>query len=178
MKIIDKFKEKELVVSLEIFPPNNRYPMESIFDVVEELSQIDTDYISVTYEDFGITAACYPKGHLETKIKDLDIDDMKFKEEAGADYFISQLFSDNNLFYYFLNKVEKKGIRSPIQAGIMPVINLTQVKRTVELSGAHLPEKFIKILEKYKHDELALRDAGIAYAVEQIVDLELIEHLL
>ena len=121
--------------------------------------------------DFGIGAACYPEGHIESKIKELDIDVLKYKEEAGADYFISQLFFDNNLFYDFLNKVEKKGIKAPIQAGIMPVINKRQIERIVSMCGATLPQKFIRILNKYQYNPIALRDAGIAYATEQIVDL-------
>lgn len=120
---------------------------------------------------FGIAAACYPEGHMETKIKDFDIDVLKYKEEAGADYFMTQLFYDNNYFYEFLNKVQQKGVKLPIQAGVMPVINKKQIERTVSLSGARLPEKFIKIMNKYEHDKIALRDAGVAYATEQIVDL-------
>lgn len=120
---------------------------------------------------FGVAAACYPEGHIETKEKDKDIEVLKLKEEAGADYLITQLFYDNNLFYDFLNKVEQVGIKLPIQAGIMPVINKRQIKRTVSLCGATLPDKFIKIIDKYEHNPIALRDAGIAYATEQIVDL-------
>ena len=123
--------------------------------------------------DFTVAAACYPEGHIESrdKNKNNDIQILKLKEEAGADYFISQLFFDNNYFYDFLEKVEIKGIKSPIQAGIMPVVNKNQIERIVSLCGATLPTKFIKIINKYEHDIEALRDAGIAYALEQIVDL-------
>lgn len=121
--------------------------------------------------DFGISAACYPEGHLESKNLDKDIDVIKMKMEAGANQFISQLFFDNNYFYNFLNKAEKRGINLPIQAGIMPVINKKQIERVVSLCGATLPPKFIKIMNKYEHDKEALRDAGIAYALDQIVDL-------
>lgn len=121
--------------------------------------------------DFGIAAGCYPEGHPETRVKDKDIEILKYKEEAGADLFITQLFYDNNYFYEFLNKVEQKGIKVPIEAGVMPVINKKQIERTIQLSGAKLPQKFIKIINKYEHDKIALRDAGIAYATEQIVDL-------
>lgn len=121
--------------------------------------------------DFGIAAACYPEGHIESKCLDHDIDVLKLKEEAGADYFISQLFFDNEHFYNFLNKVEQKGINLPIQAGIMPVTNKKQIERIVSLCGASLPNKFVKIMDRYEHDRQALRDAGIAYALEQIVDL-------
>jgi methylenetetrahydrofolate reductase (NADPH) len=81
------------------------------------------------------------------------------------------MFFDNSLFYKFRNKAEKKGINVPIEAGIMPVINKKQVGRIIELSDAYFPKKFQKILDKYEDNPEALRDAGIAYAVEQIVDL-------
>lgn len=121
--------------------------------------------------DYNIAAACYPEGHTESKSIELEIDNMKRKEEAGASYFISQLFFDNNLYYEFLDKVNKGNIKAPIEAGIMPVTNKKQIERMVALSGAKLPDKFKRIMEKYEHDPEALRDAGIAYAVEQIVDL-------
>ena len=96
---------------------------------------------------------------------------MKRKEEVGASYFISQLFFDNNAYYKFLEEVYKKNIKAPIEAGIMPVTNKKQIERMVSLSGATLPNKFRKIMDKYEYNKEALRDAGIAYAVEQIVDL-------
>ena len=120
----------------------------------------------------GIAAACYPEGHLESgKNVEKDLNILKLKEEAGADHFISQLFFDNSIFYDFLEKVEQKGIKAPIQAGIMPVINKKQIERVVSLCGATLPKKFLRIINKYEHDKQALRDAGIAFALEQIVDL-------
>lgn len=121
--------------------------------------------------DLGIAAACYPEGHMESKDKNIDIEVLKLKEEAGADYFISQLFLDNNYFYEFLNKAEQKGVKAPIQAGIMPIVNKNQISTIASLCGSKVPEKFLKIINKYEHDKDALRDAGIAYALEQIVDL-------
>ncbi len=121
--------------------------------------------------NFGVAAACYPEGHLETKDLDQDIEYLKQKVDKGVDFLISQMFFDNQLFYSFKEKVRAKGINVPIEAGIMPVINKRQVGRIIELSDAYLPEKFTKILDKYGDHEEALRDAGIAYAVEQIVDL-------
>ena len=96
---------------------------------------------------------------------------MKRKQDVGASYFISQLFFDNEKFYEFKEEATRAGITIPIEAGIMPVTNKKQIERMVSLSGASLPKKFIKIMEKYEYDKEALRDAGIAYAVEQIVDL-------
>lgn len=121
--------------------------------------------------DFGISAASYPEGHMESKDKSIDIEILKLKEEAGADHFVSQVFFDNKYFYELLNKAEQKGVKSPIQAGVMPVVNKKQIERIISLSGCSIPEKFIKIINKYEHDKEALRDAGIAFALDQIVDL-------
>lgn len=120
---------------------------------------------------FGISAACYPEGHLECRDIAEGIEILKIKKEAGAEHFISQLFFDNNYYYNFVNKAVQKNLNVPIQAGIMPVINKKQIERVVSLCGATIPAKFLKIMNKYEHDELALKDAGIAYALDQIVDL-------
>lgn len=121
--------------------------------------------------DFNILGACYPEGHVRGRDLKEDMMHLKLKEEMGATHFISQLFFDNNYFYDMLEEKDKLGIKSPIQAGIMPVVNKNQIERILSLCGAHIPEKFIKIMNKYEHDKDALREAGIAYAVEQIVDL-------
>ncbi|WP_252250990.1 methylenetetrahydrofolate reductase [NAD(P)H] [Clostridium sp. ZBS13] len=120
---------------------------------------------------FNIAAACYPEGHIEHKGLYREIESMKRKEEAGASYFISQLFFDNNLYYNFQDEVRAANINLPIEAGIMPVTNKKQIERILSLSGASLPDKFKRIMERYEYNPEALRDAGIAYAVEQIVDL-------
>ena len=121
--------------------------------------------------DFNILGACYPEGHVKGRDIKEDMLHLKIKEEMGATQFISQLFFDNNYFYNMLDQKEKLGIKSPIQAGIMPVVNKKQIERVASLCGAYIPEKFIKIMNKYEYDKDALREAGIAYAVEQIVDL-------
>ncbi|ACD52239.1 5,10-methylenetetrahydrofolate reductase [Clostridium botulinum] len=121
--------------------------------------------------NFNIAAACYPEGHIEHKGLYREIESMKRKEEAGVSYFISQLFFDNNLYYNFQDEVRAANINLPIEAGIMPVTNKRQIERILSLSGASLPDKFKRIMERYEHNPEALRDAGIAYAVEQIVDL-------
>lgn len=256
MKIKNIFKEKEVVFSLEVFPPRPDVPIENIYQTLEELKDINPDYISVTYgagggvrknrtcelssiikekyeveslahltcinsdkktlneilarleeknidnilalrgdkptegealgeykyayqlvdhikkyNNFGVAAACYPEGHLETESLDQDIEYLKEKVDYGVDYLITQMFFDNSLFYKFREKARKKGIDVPIETGVMPVINKKQIGRIIELSGAYFPEKFKKIFEKYEDNPEALRDAGIAYAVEQIVDL-------
>ena len=121
--------------------------------------------------DFNILGACYPEGHVKGRDFNEDMLHLKLKEEMGATQFISQLFLDNNYFYNMLEQKEKLGIKSPIQAGLMPVVNKNQIERIASLCGAHIPEKFIKMMNKYEHDKDALREAGIAYAVEQIIDL-------
>lgn len=120
---------------------------------------------------FHLSAACYPEGHLESDSLISDILNLKKKVDAGAKHLISQLFFDNNYFYSFLEKARIAGIRVPIEAGIMPVVNKAQIERMVTLCGASLPPKFAKMLSRFEHSPEALRDAGIAYAVDQIVDL-------
>ena len=121
--------------------------------------------------NFDIAGACYPECHPDASSLDVDILNLKRKVEAGADHLISQLFFDNSSFYEFLWKARAAGINVPIEAGIMPVVNKNQIERMVTTCGASLPKKFVKIMQKFEHSLEALRDAGIAYAVNQIVDL-------
>ncbi len=121
--------------------------------------------------DFDIAAACYPEGHMEAPNMDTDIEYLKRKADAGATHLISQLFFDNDAFYNFRWRAMKAGINIPIEAGIMPVTNRKQIERMVSMCGASLPRKFTRIIQKYENSPEALRDAGIAYAIDQIVDL-------
>lgn len=111
------------------------------------------------------------KGILTAKTQVEDILNLKKKVEAGAEHLISQLFFDNELFYDFLDKVRIAGIEVPVEAGIMPVVNKKQIERMVSLCGASLPRKFTKMMSRYENKPEAMRDAGIAYAVNQIADL-------
>lgn len=120
---------------------------------------------------FHVSGACYPEGHLESESLIDDVLNLKKKVDAGAEHLISQLFFDNNFFYSFREKARIAGINVPIEAGIMPVVNKAQIERMVTLCGASLPPKFTKMLQRFEHSPEALRDAGIAYAVDQIVDL-------
>lgn len=115
--------------------------------------------------------ACYPETHLEAPDAVTDILNLKKKIDAGVTHLISQLFFDNECFYRFREKLAIAGISVPIEAGIMPVTNRKQIERMVSLCGASLPRKFSRIMQKYEDNPEALRDAGIAYAVDQIVDL-------
>lgn len=132
-----------------------------------------SDLISYIKEwgDFHILAACYPEGHLESRSLVEDIQNLKKKVDAGAGQLVSQLFFDNECFYRFQERCELAGIHVPIEAGIMPVTGKKQIERMVSLCGASLPPKFRAILDRYGDSPEALRDAGIAYAIDQIVDL-------
>ncbi len=121
--------------------------------------------------DFDIAGACYPECHPDADSLIDDIKNLRKKVEAGADHLITQLFFDNDNFYDFREKAAIAGIDVPIEAGIMPVVNKKQIERMVTTCGASLPTKFVRIMTKYEHNPEALRDAGIAYAVNQIVDL-------
>ena len=121
--------------------------------------------------NFDIAGACYPECHPDCDSIDEDIANLKIKVDAGADHLISQLFFDNDCFYSFIDKARNAGISVPVEAGIMPVVNKNQIERMVTTCGASLPRKFVKIMQRYEHNPEALRDAGIAYAINQIVDL-------
>ncbi|MBO4524427.1 methylenetetrahydrofolate reductase [NAD(P)H] [Ruminococcus sp.] len=124
-----------------------------------------------TKGSFDIAGACYPECHPDAKNLIEDITNLRKKIEAGADHLITQLFFDNDSFYEFREKAAIAGINVPIEAGIMPVVNKNQIERMVTTCGASLPKKFVRIMTRYEHSPEALCDAGIAYAVDQIVDL-------
>ncbi len=121
--------------------------------------------------DFDIAGACYPECHPEADTMVDDMMNLRKKVDSGVDHLISQLFFDNESFYEFREKAQIAGINVPIEAGIMPVVNKKQIERMVTTCGASLPKKFVRIMTRYENDPEALRDAGIAYAVNQIVDL-------
>lgn len=147
-------------------------------DILDESSSLEDfnhaseliEFIKASY-DFNIIAACYPEIHPESQSSVDDIYWLKHKVDCGASHLISQLFLDNQHFYTFREKAQIAGIHVPIEAGIMPVTNKRQIERMVKLCGVELPKKFMRILEKYGDNEAALRDAGIAYAIDQITDL-------
>ena len=256
MRLTELYDKGKVVFSLEVFPPNNRVPVESVLKAVDELAEIKPAYFSVTYGaggnranrstreiaayikekhnieamahltcinctredvdfmledfkkhnienilalrgdikpceepmndfahasdlcnyirskgDFDIAGACYPETHVDAVSEYDDIMNLKTKVESGATHLITQLFFDNNSFYSFMEKIRYAGITAPVAAGIMPVTNKKQIERMVTLCGASLPNKFVKMIQRYEDNPEALRDAGIAYAVDQIVDL-------
>lgn len=130
------------------------------------------DLISYVKEkrEFSIGGAYYPEGHLETNDL-LDLFNLKRKVDSGTDFLISQIFFDNEFFYRFRDKLNKLQINIPLVAGIMPVTNAKQIRKITSMCGCSIPEKFQKILDKYENNTQALKEAGTAYATEQIIDL-------
>jgi methylenetetrahydrofolate reductase (NADPH) len=129
------------------------------------------DYLKAGGNDFCIAGACYPECHPETANLIDEIRHQKVKVDAGAEVLLSQLFFDNDYFYRFVEASRIGGVDVPITPGIMPVINASQINRMVNMCGASLPQRFQKIIDKYGDNKEALFDAGMAYALSQIIDL-------
>ena len=123
------------------------------------------------YHDFCIAGACYPECHPDSANRVEEMRHLRTKVDAGAEVLLSQLFFDNNMFYRFVEDSRIAGIDVPITPGIMPVINGAQIQRMVTLCGASLSERFEKIIKRYGDNKQALFDAGMAYALSQIIDL-------
>ena len=121
--------------------------------------------------DLCIGGACYPEGHVECARKSDDIHFLKERVDAGCDFLTTQMFFDNNIFYNFLYRVKDIGINVPVLPGIMPVTTAKQLSRSVQLSGTAVPERFKAIVDRFGDDPVAMRQAGIVYATEQIIDL-------
>ncbi len=120
---------------------------------------------------FCIGGACYPEIHPESKNQVEDILHLKEKVDAGCDFLTTQMFFDNNLLYNFLYKIREAGITVPVIAGIMPITNANQLERAIKLSGSFVPQRFKSLVDKFGHNPEAMRQAGIAYATDQIIDL-------
>lgn len=142
------------------FPLPNQYHHAS--ELIEEIKN---------FGDFCIGGACYPEGHPEAESLEADIDNLKRKVEAGCEFLTTQMFFDNNILYNFLYRTLKRGIEVPVIAGIMPVTNVKQIRRITSLSGTILPQRFRAIVERFADHPTALKQAGIAYATDQIIDL-------
>jgi len=121
--------------------------------------------------DFCIGGACYPEIHPESQNQKDDIKRLKEKVDAGCDFLTTQMFFDNNLLYNFLYKIREAGITVPVIPGIMPITNANQVDRAIKLSGSFMPQRFKSLVDKFGSDPAAMKQAGIAYATDQIIDL-------
>lgn len=122
--------------------------------------------------DLKLAGACYPEKHFEAFSMESDLNNLKKKQEAGADFFISQLFFDNDFYYGFLEKAAKKGISIPICAGIMPITSSKQIGTTITLAGSSVPKALADIIAAYGENPDEMRRAGIDYAIRQIRDLQ------
>ena len=132
-------------------------------DLIRELKASDAD--------FCIGGACYPEVHPESPKQAEDILHLKEKVEAGCEFLTTQMFFDNNLLYNFLYKIREQGITVPIVPGIMPITNAKQMKRSIQMSGCYVPQRFKSLLDKFGSSPAAMKQAGIAYATDQIIDL-------
>lgn len=121
--------------------------------------------------DFCVGAACYPEMHPDSKDQREDIFYLKEKVDAGVDFLTTQMVFDNNLFFNFLYKIREAGITVPVLPGIMPITNANQVERAIKLSGSFMPQRFKAIVDYFGTDPEAMKQAGIAYATDQIIDL-------
>ena len=139
------------------------HDFEHASDLVREIRSLDADIC--------IGGACYPEGHVESANKAEDIHFLKEKVDAGCDFLTTQMFFDNNIFYNFLYRIKDVGINVPVVPGIMPITTAKQLSRSVQLSGTSVPERFKAIVDRFGDDPVAMRQAGIIYATEQIIDL-------
>ena len=166
-RIEENHRENILALRGDI-PQDMDFPSPQHYRYACELIQ---DIRSQKGDRFCIGGACYPEGHVECEHKEDDIDYLKQKVESGCDFLTTQMFFDNNVFYNFLYRIMAKGIQVPVVAGVMPVTNSRQIKRSCELSGTTLPPRFKAIADTFSDKPLAMKQAGIAYATEQIIDL-------
>lgn len=166
-EMIQKFKEYgfENVMALRGDIPEGGAPYDDYHYASELVAAIKSQ------GDFCIGGACYPDGHVECAHKDDDIKNLKRKVDAGVDFLTTQMFFDNAEFFNFLYRLREQDIRVPVLAGIMPITNQKQLGRSVALSGTTVPTRFKEIVDKFGEHPEAMKQAGIIYATEQIIDL-------
>lgn len=168
-EVIGQLKERKIENILALrgdIPKDLEFPLPNQYKYACELIE---DIKS--QGDFCIGAACYPEGHVETEHKRDDIINLKHKVDCGVDFLTTQMFFENSIFYNFLYKIREKGITVPVLPGIMPITNVKQIKRSCEMSGTVLPQRFRDVLDRFGDNPKAMQQAGIAYATDQIIDL-------
>lgn len=168
-EVVNQLKEKKIENILTLrgdIPENADFPLPNQYKHAYELI---ADVKSLG--DFCLGGACYPEGHPEAETMHEDIEHLKEKVDAGCDFLTTQMFFDNDIYYNFMYKILKKNINVPVVAGIMPVTNAAQIKRIISLSGNMVPPRFKAIVDRFSDNPAAMKQAGIAYATEQIIDL-------
>ena len=168
-QVIENLKQLEIENILALrgdIVPGMTFPSEERFhyayELVEEIKK---------HGDFCIGAACYPEGHVENEHKEDDIKYLKQKVDSGVDFLTTQMFFDNDIHYNFLYRIREAGITVPVLPGIMPITTADQMKRSQELSGTVFPRRFLALLDRFGDYPDAMKQAGIAYATDQIIDL-------
>ena len=141
----------------------SQWPYRHAIDLIRELKESGAG--------FCIGGACYPEVHPESENQREDILHLKEKVDAGCEFLTTQMFFDNNLLYNFLYKIREAGITVPVLPGIMPITKANQVERAIQLSGSFMPQRFKSLVDKFGHSPDAMKQAGIAYATDQIIDL-------
>ena len=144
-------------------PKDTKWEYSYATELIREIKEFDSNMC--------IGGACYPEVHPDSENQIEDIKHLKEKVDAGCEFLTTQMFFDNTIFYNFLYKVREAGIYVPIVPGIMPLTNINQLKRTLKLSGTVLPQRFRFLLDKFGSDEKAMKQAGLIFASEQIIDL-------
>lgn len=148
-------------------------------DMPKDSTSIKMEYsyasqLAAEIREFGgfcIGGACYPESHPESKNSIDDIENLKKKVDSGCEFLTTQMFFDNNILYNFMYRLLRAGVDVPVVAGIMPVTNVAQIKRICLISGNTLPQRFLRLVDRYGENPEAMKQAGIAYATEQIIDL-------
>ena len=167
--VLEELKSRKIENILALrgdIPENSDFPLPNHYShAIELISEIKE------MGNFCIGGACYPEGHPEAKNMDEDLTHLKEKVDAGCEYLTTQLFYDNNIYYSFMHKALKKGIDVPVVAGIMPVTNPSQIKRSMALTGNLVPRELLMLVDRFGDSPEAMMQAGIAYATEQIIDL-------
>ena len=168
-QVIENLKQLEIENILALrgdIIPGMTFPSEDRFhyayELVEEIKK---------HGDFCIGAACYPEGHVENEHKEDDIKYLKQKVDSGVDFLTTQMFFDNDIHYNFLYRIREAGITVPVLPGIMPITTAAQMKRSQELSGTVFPRRFLALRDRFGDYPDAMKQAGIAYATDQIIDL-------
>ena len=168
-QVIDQLKAAGIENILALrgdIPQESEFPLPNHYQYAYELIE---DIKS--QGDFCIGAACYPEGHVEQEHKEDDIRYLKQKVDSGVDFLTTQMFFDNDIHYNFLYRIREAGITVPVLPGIMPITSAAQMKRSQELSGTVFPRRFLAILDRFGSSPEAMKQAGIAYATDQIIDL-------
>ena len=147
----------------DLVSENSLQDYKHAIELVREIKAVDAD--------FCVGGACYPEIHPESENQKEDIKFLKEKVDAGCHFLTTQMFFDNNLLYNFLYKIREAGITVPVIPGIMPITNANQLERAIKLSGSFMPQRFKCLVDKFGGDSAAMKQAGIAYATDQIIDL-------